>query len=99
MGTRKNTQFTVRPDVLDTNTINALNNELGVIVYDKDAGVLKRNNGAGWDSILASAVDAETLSHFKYNPVTSPSTVFPSISTKVLIPKILFVSIEPYWDW
>ena len=70
MATRKNTQFTVRPDVLDTSTISALNHEEGVIVWDKEEGVLKRNNGTEWDTILASTVDAETLKHFKYNPVT-----------------------------
>ena len=57
----KNTQYTVRPDTMDTVTINQLNNEEGVIVWDKDLGVLKRNNGEGWDTILASNVDAETL--------------------------------------
>lgn len=66
----KNTQYTVRPDTMDTATINQLNNEEGVIVWDKDLGVLKRNNGEGWDTILASNVDAETLKHFIYNPVT-----------------------------
>ena len=58
MGTRKNTQFTVRPDVLDTNTINNLNLEDGVIVYDKTSGELKTNDGAEWKSI---GHDEETL--------------------------------------
>ena len=54
----KNTQYTVRPDVLDTETINQLNLEQGVIVYDKETNQLKTNDGSQWKSI---GHDEETL--------------------------------------
>ena len=47
----KNTQFTVRPDVVNTATINNFNNEEGVIVYDKETQKLMTNNGSGWSTL------------------------------------------------
>jgi len=58
MGVRKNTQYTTRPDVLDTATIDTLNHEEGVIVYDKETKELKTNDGSAWKSI---GHDEETL--------------------------------------
>jgi len=55
MGTRKNTQFTVRPDVLDTSTISALNHEEGVIVWDKDIKKLMNNTGSGWNPLFSGS--------------------------------------------